>query len=499
MRARLSIAKDTDADGNVDVEKTLDGNRNDDFVDSSGGTMKKKKSVSSTSYYSVSSTMTKNPWVLLVLGIVLGAFLSSLVRHESVRGVHKHVKGAYTAHREASKEYWKRYRETYLGEVERNYVSENENELLLESMVKEEEKKVEEALTEDEKGAVTRDEGGDIEEKLGTVTRDEGGDIVFKTLENGKRVCLPVIDEDFSELLYEDERDAHASYVSRAECEWYNQLRNAGIQAANTLSSCVPDSFVFAIKANEYHWDMFMYGLQNVKSEKCFIDRLIILCLDDVTLSKCKDAGFNYCISKPVKNLGASDFKANEYNSIIWFTAKMALVFNSANLTVFTFDADIIFFQVPNLAKVIESDPNADLFYQWDQVDYEALYSDPTFDEEREPSVHHSVFNAGQMLWKPAEKVRQGILKAMARAPYKDVSELDQYHLDVSMKEVGTKVAGLSYMYAANWLCETRKKCLVKTNSQNWIDYHATWVVGLEKKMEVMKMAQEGWKNVTNS
>jgi hypothetical protein len=136
MRARLSIAKDAHADGDVDVEKTLDGNRNDDFVDSA---MVKKKSVSSTSYYSVSSTMTKNPWVLLVLGIVLGAFLSSLVRHKSVRGVHKHVKGAYTAHREASKEYWKRYRETYLGEVEKNYVSENESELLLESMVKEEE------------------------------------------------------------------------------------------------------------------------------------------------------------------------------------------------------------------------------------------------------------------------------------------------------------------------------------------------------------------------
>ena len=141
MRARLGIATDAHADGDVDVEKNVDKNRNDDFVDSSGGTMKKKKSVSSTSYYSVSSSMTKNPWVLLVLGVAIGALLPTLVRHESVRAVHKHVNGAYTAHREASKEYWKRYRETYLGEVERNYVSENENELLLESMVKEEEKK----------------------------------------------------------------------------------------------------------------------------------------------------------------------------------------------------------------------------------------------------------------------------------------------------------------------------------------------------------------------
>ena len=49
MRARTGLSTDTHADGNVDVEKTVDKNRNDDFVDSSGGTMKKKKSVSSFS------------------------------------------------------------------------------------------------------------------------------------------------------------------------------------------------------------------------------------------------------------------------------------------------------------------------------------------------------------------------------------------------------------------------------------------------------------------
>ena len=479
MRARLPTTnKNAEEDGNIDVERNFNINGNDDDFDSSGA-MKKKKSVSSSSLPSM-MMVPKNPWLLLVLGILFGAFLPTFMKHKSVRIVHRHVKGAYKAHSEASKEYLKRYRETYLEEVKAN-VNNAETVMILESVVKEEEKKVEEEL---------------VKEEVGAVTREEGGDIAFKTLENGKHVCLPVIDEDFSELLFDEEGAAHASFVSRAECGWYNQLRNVGIEAASTLSSCVPDNFVFAIKANEYHWDMFMYGLQNVKSEKCFMDRLIILCLDDSTLSKCTDAGFKHCLSKPAKNLGASDFKTNEFNAIAWYTAKMALVFNSANLSVFTFDADILFFQVPNLAKVIESDPNAELFYQWDEVDYEKLYSSATFDEEREASIHHSVFNSGQMLWRPSEKVRKGILKAMVRAASKDVSELDQYHLEVSMKEVGANVAGLSYMYAANWVCSTRKQCLVKTNSQNWIDYHATWVVGLENKMEVLKMAQEGWKNV---
>ena len=137
MRARTGLSTDTHADGNVDVEKTVDKNRNDDFVDSSGGTMKKKKSVSSFSFSS-SMTTQHSRMLLFFLGIVLGAFLETLARHKSVRGVRRHVKGAYNAHREASKEYWKRYRETYLGEVKTSYASENENELLLENMVREE-------------------------------------------------------------------------------------------------------------------------------------------------------------------------------------------------------------------------------------------------------------------------------------------------------------------------------------------------------------------------
>ena len=176
MRARTGLSTDTHADGNVDVEKTVDKNRNDDFVDSSGGTMKKKKSVSSFSFSS-SMTTQHSRMLLFFLGIVLGAFLETLARHKSVRGVQRHVKDAYNAHREASKEYWKRYRETYLGEVKTSYASENENELLLENMVKEEEKKVEETLVKEEAGTVVpEDEEGQGENTFKPLENDNGED-----------------------------------------------------------------------------------------------------------------------------------------------------------------------------------------------------------------------------------------------------------------------------------------------------------------------------------
>ena len=203
MRARLPTTnKNAEEDGNIDVERNFNINGNDDDFDSSGA-MKKKKSVSSSSLPSM-MMVPKNPWLLLVLGILFGAFLPTFMKHKSVRIVHRHVKGAYKAHSEASKEYLKRYRETYLEEVKAN-VNNAETVMLLESVVKEEEKKVEEELVKEEVGAVTREEGGDIafktlengkhvkkveeelvKEEVGAVTREEGGDIAFKTLENGK-------------------------------------------------------------------------------------------------------------------------------------------------------------------------------------------------------------------------------------------------------------------------------------------------------------------------
>ena len=116
MRARLPTTnKNAEEDGNIDVERNFNINGNDDEFDSSGA-MKKKKSVSSSSLPSM-MLVPKNPWLLLVLGILFGAFLPTFMKHKSVRIVHKHVKGAYKAHSEDSKEYLKRYRETYLEEL----------------------------------------------------------------------------------------------------------------------------------------------------------------------------------------------------------------------------------------------------------------------------------------------------------------------------------------------------------------------------------------------
>jgi|TARA_B100000482_G_scaffold110972_1_gene80080 hypothetical protein len=317
----------------------------------------------------------------------------------------------------------------------------------------------------------------------------------FKTLENGKHVCLPLIDEENSDLVVEIDEGGSGALISKADCEWLNELIKAGIEVAKTPSSCVQDGFLFATLTNDKDWKMLEYGLHNVKNETCFLNRILLLCLDDKAVEECKDAGYKHCVPY-IRSFKESRYGEGDFGNINWMKEKMRLaLLGAANLSLFTFDADILFFKVPDLAKVVASDRDAELFHQWEKVDYEALYSNRSFDEDREKSILHEGFNGGQILSLPTPNVIKGTMQAL-RNGIKG-SKVTQDKIRDGLKAKGAKIAGLSYMYAQNWLCETKRKCFYDTNSQNWINYHATWVVGFERKMEVLKKAQEGWSKLS--
>ena len=903
MRARV-LSEDV-----VDVGKTVDKNRNDYFVD---GTIKKKKSVpSSTSSYFYSSMMTKNPWVLLVLGIAFGAFLPTLVRHESVRAVHKHVNGAYKAHREASKEYMKRYRETYLGEMEKNYVSENENELLLENMVKEEEKKVEEALVEEEvrtaapiddvaverandveearrsnsspdapqslpvvhilnlvtgtglgqivealvpiletlkntgyeRFAVhecgedppwkrgwnklvscedrpeknniyhnfkrTYESGGkqtmievmkefekyensneidhlngnmndwneilsskeiygnaakmlmvqqmhnkyaktsassictsmrywfdepvgdllelvreperemhkvitfhirtfadenigiafnddlSLNEELAEQRRDKGKapeprtdrikkiasefpkmiqkmvevcnvlfertgkkthvavdsqavrdylrkhdaviqvistdiekykehyytepaytlndvadwyllslgqtvvafptessysasahcrggsamhnpcterqftETVYKVLESefkediftsktlsatsqskldvegesnvdwnevvaanlgihdsgdgntnikladipfpspedaefrfhetssGFRTCLPGVPAEYSDVLTAD--SVTGSTISPDECLWLNDVKRAGIAASKLPSDCVPDKTVYSSHANEYHWEMLIFNLQNLKDRKCFMNRLVIECMDDKALELCKASGYiKHCVPYP-KALRGSDFERPEgqtesksdYNALTWIKEKVAFSLMHADLSVFMFDSDVLFFDVPDLVEIQASKPDVIIFFQLASIEDEEVEKAGEFTKEYH---FHQTINTGQLLWKPSSDMKRVLLKAFRAGNVKGrIDALDQGYFGRTLRieddgAVWEKAHHLSSKFDSGCFHHRpydEEKKLKRTT------FHACCYTTLSSKLQVLKMEQE--------
>ena len=449
-----------------------------------------KSSSSSRRYDSVGENSSQK-WMIamLCLGIFFGVFLSFSINKshamlkEPIKGLQRNVKNAYRAHNVAKKEYLRSYREAYLDSIlaARGPSSSSSS-----------------SSSSPEMGNVVEDMATSILLQS-SMEKVEVNDIPrrleFKTLENGKHVCLPLIDEENSDLVVEIDEGGSGALISKADCEWLNELIKAGIEVAKTPSSCVQDGFLFATLTNDKDWKMLEYGLHNVKNETCFLNRILLLCLDDKDVEECKDAGYKHCVPY-IRSFKESRYGEGDFGNINWMKEKMRLaLLGAANLSLFTFDADILFFKVPDLAKVVASDRDAELFHQWEKVDYEALYSNRSFDEDREKSILHEGFNGGQILSLPTPNVIKGTMQAL-RNGIKG-SKVTQDKIRDGLKAKGAKIAGLSYMYAQNWLCETKRKCFYDTNSQNWINYHATWVVGFERKMEVLKKAQEGWSKLS--
>jgi len=462
-----------------------------------------KSSSSSRRYDSVGENSSQK-WMIamLCLGIFFGVFLSLSIHDKSqammkgsIEGLHRNVKKVYRAHNVARKEYLRSYREAYLESIlaaRGPSSSSSSSSLDAEEIEKGSAEDVSEGSKDSEKNVIARS-GEDSRS-----SPNEEGEIVFKSLENGKKICSPLIDEEFSDLVVEEGNDESGALTSKAECEWFNQLTKVGLEASKMPSTCVPDDHIFATLTNDHDWDMSMFGLQHIKDEKCFTDRLVILCLDDVTFSKCEAAGFKHCV-KYIKSMASSDFMHDDYRQIVWLKPKMALAFLNAKLTVFTLDSDILFFQVPDLAKIKELHPEAELHYQWEYVDYEALYEMENPNEDFEESVRHEGYNSGQVLWMPTANVIKGTLRALLRGKEGGSGDkLEQAHTQDGMSDAGVNTAGLSFRFAANWQCSTKGVCSVYTKSQNWISYHATWLQGLESKRAILTKVEEAWSKLSS-
>ena len=473
------------------------------------------------------NSINRKRWIaVLCLGIVVGAFLSSLMTvmnkpaAAKLEHIHRNVKNAYRAHNLARKEYLKSYRKAYLESIlsdsTREVTTEDENSTKEVTTADNGNEELDQMKTENhdsgdsltptsaDDDAKMKSESNSNSDRGGaegvnesqTALASTDGTIVFRTLENGEHVCLPLIDEgEFHELVVEEGNDGSGALISRAECEWYNNVKKVGLETSAMPSDCVPDKHVFLTLTNEHDFDMLIFGLQHVISKSCFTDRLIVLCLDENAETKCRNSGFKHCIQY-VKSLGAADFMKGDYKQIVWLKPKMALVLLNAGLSLFTLDSDILFFRVPDLAKVTAANPDAELFHQWEKVDYEQLYAIPNRNEDFEETVLHEGYNSGQVLWLPTERVINGTLRSLLLGKREGGGRLEQQYTEDGMRNAGVVTSGLSFMYAGNWECQTKGGCYVGKNGQNWTSYHATWVIGHEMKMEVLKKAQEGWENL---
>jgi len=243
----------------------------------------------------------------------------------------------------------------------------------------------------------------------------EDAEFRFHETSSGVRTCLPGIPAEYSDVLTAD--SVTGSSISPDECLWLNEVKSAGIAASKLPSDCVPDKTVYSSYANEYHWEMLMFNLQNLKDRECFMNRLVIECMDDKALELCKASGYiKHCIPYP-KAMRASDFERPEgqtesksdYNALTWIKEKVAFSLMHADLSVFTFDSDVLFFDVPDLVEIQASKPDGIIFFQLASIEDEEVEKAGELTKEYHS---HQDFNAGQLLWKPSKDMKRVLLKA---------------------------------------------------------------------------------------
>jgi hypothetical protein len=346
-------------------------------------------------------------------------------------------------------------------------------------MVKEEEKKVEAALKEEQIGTVILVdkegqgetafeilENNNREDTNGAVTtgnrdsrnNDDSGDentniklagipfpspadaeFRFHETSSGVRTCLPGIPGEYSDVLTAD--SVTGSSISPDECLWLNDVKSAGIAASRLPSDCVLDKTVYSSHANEYHWEMLTFNLQNLKDRECFMNRLVIECMDDKALELCKASGYiKHCVPYP-KAMRASDFEhpegqteaKSDYNALTWIKEKVAFALMHADLSVFMFDSDVLFFDVPDLVEIQASKPDGIIFFQLASIEDEEVEKAGELTKEYHS---HQDINTGQLFWKPNKDMKRVLLKAF-RAGNKNgrIDALNQVYFGRTLRE----------------------------------------------------------------
>ena len=155
-------------------------------------------------------------------------------------------------------------------------------------------------------------------------------------------------------------------------------------------------------------------------------------------------------------------------------------------LSVFTFDADVLFFHVPDLIEIQATKPDAVLFFQLASIEDEEVEKDGKFTKEYHA---HQNMNAGQLLWKPNNDMKRVLLKTFINGNKQNV--YDQACFRQSLGELWNKVHHLSSKYDSACFHHRLKK-----RKKSRITFHACCKTTKGSKMAALKDAQKYFKSI---
>uniref|UniRef100_A0A7S3RAL4 Nucleotide-diphospho-sugar transferase domain-containing protein n=1 Tax=Dunaliella tertiolecta TaxID=3047 RepID=A0A7S3RAL4_DUNTE len=157
-------------------------------------------------------------------------------------------------------------------------------------------------------------------------------------------------------------------------------------------SSCVPDNTVIHTMSNSIDWKMVELQTRRIASQECFFIRFVIITLDDRAHAACTSNPALQC-SRYFRNYGRAEYLQGSYIEVVFLKLKSLLSIVNQGITAYFFDADVLFYHVPQFPPA----HTFDIILQADAYDLPCEFkSIPKTDNPpfvRPECVRPSVFN----------------------------------------------------------------------------------------------------------
>ncbi|KAF5826838.1 hypothetical protein DUNSADRAFT_1922 [Dunaliella salina] len=182
------------------------------------------------------------------------------------------------------------------------------------------------------------------------------------------------------------------TFGSEHDNAWAQDFGQLAKGVSLKASSCVPDNTVIHTMSNSIDWKMVELQTRRIASEECFFIRFVIITLDDQAHAACTSNPALQC-SRYYKTYGRAEYLQGSYIEVVFLKLKSLLAMVQQGLTAYFFDADVVFFRVPQFPPV----DTFDIILQADAYDLPCEFKKiPKTDNPpyvRPECVRPSVFN----------------------------------------------------------------------------------------------------------
>jgi len=256
-------------------------------------------------------------------------------------------------------------------------------------------------------------------------------------------------------------------------------------------SSCITNNTVYHTMSNIVNWPMVELQVISVARHVCFIERFIVITLDDPAHDACKQSRSVMLCYRYHRTFGLSEYLSGDYVEVVFVKIKSLYALLQMGLTAIYFDADVTILQLPLLPQIEAFDIVAQMerYNLGCEIDAkkqnckgaQSLCSPPS-------NVLGSNINSGQLGLSPSPKTLDLLNSTIACGLQMTVPRGNQFCLKMVLRAMQKKKINLRIFYFPSEFGSHRWASMHLEKGTSFVTYHAHLAGrSFEQKYTVLK------------